>query len=80
MHTFTSRHVTFAFNGDGSGDVTIRSNEAAAEAPCKTVPVDTVVAFVAELVRRRRIAELEEMSPHELLGLERKQHKLAVQL
>lgn len=68
-HSLTGpRGTRFAFNSDGSGDAEILTR--AEQAPLQ-VPVDDLLAFVAELVRHRRIAEFEDATPEELLGLPR---------
>jgi hypothetical protein len=68
MQTFTYGGIRIHHNSDGSEDAIIvddlrRSKEL-------RVPCDSLVAFVAELVRSRRIAEIEQMTAEEVLGIE----------
>lgn len=73
MHTSKFGEVTFIHNGDYSGDVTLVVDLAARcgskQAEDFVVPNSVLVAFVAQQVRAARIAELENKSSEELLGL-----------
>lgn len=65
MHTFKHGDWTIIHHGDYSGDATIIApdkNEMA-------IPCETIRAFVAEQVRGSKIAEAEDASVAELLGL-----------
>jgi hypothetical protein len=66
MHTFHGQKHNILFNSDGSGDVRIvpSNGEPAIEVPC-----DDLVAFVGELVRRRRISQIESAPAAALVGL-----------
>lgn len=68
MHTFAADDGTvFHYNPDGSGDVRIQL-ESKVEF---TVPADDLLAFVAHLAQREKLAALEQMSPREVLGMKR---------
>lgn len=64
MHTFRSNETTFHHNNDLSGDVVIERHDKRI-----MVPAEELVEFVAEHVRRQRIADLERMDFREVLGL-----------
>jgi hypothetical protein len=67
------RGTHFIYNGDGSGDAEIVTAVEGLRPPGRVqVPVDDLVAFVGELVRQRRMAELEDATPAALLGLQGK--------
>lgn len=65
MHHLTCGQTGFNFNSDLSGDVVITKPDGSK----LEVPGRDLVDFVAEQVRRARIAEVEEMSALRLLGL-----------
>jgi hypothetical protein len=66
-HTITGpRGTRFHYNGDGSGDVELVAGEQRLR-----VPIADLLTLVAALVRAQRIAELEDASAEELLGLKR---------
>lgn len=72
MHTkeFKTSHgstVAFIHHGDYSGDVTI----VGADGRSVIVPCDLVTAFVAEIVRAKKLQALEQADAVEILGLER---------
>lgn len=66
MHHFVHDSVGFMYNSDLSGDVEICVDDVAFP-----VPGAALLAFVAEYVRRERIAEIENAEPFNLLGLAR---------
>lgn len=67
MHTFKGRSgTTFHFNGGGDGQVVIPLKKQGGEV---YVPCEDLVDFVAELVRRKRQSQLDDMSAEELFGL-----------
>ena len=65
-HTFRHQGATFIHDSDLSGDVTVRNEYTQNEVE---VSGDALLAFVADYVRRERIARLEDCGDHELLGL-----------
>jgi len=66
-HSITGPHGTkFFYNSDCSGSVELHSG-----AKRMWVPTEDLVAFVGELVRARRISELEQATADELVGMRR---------
>ncbi len=65
MHSLRFGETVFNYNSDLSGDVDIR-REGKFEV---SVPGTHLLAFVAEYVRGRAVAELEDMPAYELLGV-----------
>lgn len=68
MHTFNSAGVTVHHAGDASGDAIISD----ASGNQLTVPCAVLFKFVAEIVRSRRIARIEQLPAHAMLGLRKK--------
>jgi hypothetical protein len=66
MHTFNGKSATFHHNSDLSGPVVIVIETSATSLE---VAGEDLLAFVAEHVRRQRIASLEGSTPEQLLGL-----------
>lgn len=67
MHTFTGKKFSFHFNPDLSGDVGIQ--ETGVENSAKWVGGADIRDFIAEIIRRNKISELEKMEAHELINL-----------
>ena len=65
MHTFQGDKVTFNYNSDLSGDVTmtVRPGEHF------TVPGKDLLDFISNYVRDRYISRLEGMGTEEILGI-----------
>ncbi len=63
-HSLMCGTTMFIFHSDLSGDVIIRD----AEARELSVPGGDLMSFVADYVRRRRIAELEDAAALDILG------------
>jgi hypothetical protein len=65
-HSLCVDDVSFVYNSDLSGNVTITDNVTR-----KSLDVrgDQLLAFLADYVRRQRIESLEQMSDAEVLGL-----------
>lgn len=66
MHSFRGYTTSIHYNSDGSGDAIVHDSNTLTEV---RVPCADLVAFVAELVRAKRIAALEQASVEELIGL-----------
>lgn len=66
MHTGCYEHTVFNHNSDLSGDVIIRDLRTGTEI---NVPGADLLSFVADHVRQRRISEIAECGPEELLGI-----------
>lgn len=66
MRTFTHYDFRIHHNSDGSGDVIIVDTRGGVEL---SVSCSALVAFVAELVRERRISDIEQMTPGQILGI-----------
>ena len=66
MHSFTAQNGTvFNFNSDLSGNVIVSmDNQYRVE-----VPGDDLLEFVAEVVKDRRISDLDDSLPHEIFGI-----------
>lgn len=64
MHTFRSNKVTFIYNSDLSGDVTVQRDGKEIK-----VPGEELLEFVAERLRAMKIDTLEHMHYREVLGL-----------
>lgn len=64
MHHFMHEGTGFLSNSDLSGDVEICVGE-----ETLNVPGEALIAFVADYVRREKIAKLEQADDAELLGL-----------
>lgn len=62
---------TALHNGDFSGDVEIRQYDKNYDYASVTLPFEDLVALVAECVRDKAIAALEQADPHEILGMVR---------
>lgn len=72
MHTVEFRDarripIQFHYNEDGSGDVIISTRFPDKEI---TVPFKALLEFIATWVANRRITELEQMSPRQILGID----------
>lgn len=70
MHTFVYGGVRFHYNLDLSGDVEIREHGLPDNAWGLKIPADALLAFVAEHIRNRKIAELEKASVNKIFGIE----------
>lgn len=68
MHTFNSAGVTIHHNRDTSGNAIISD----ASGKQLTVPCAVLFKFVAEIIRSRRIARIEQLPANALLGLKKK--------
>jgi len=67
-NSFRSNGVTFISNEDLSGDVMIRLSKPDSEGhDILRVPAEAVVAFVADIVRKRKIKKLEIMPAMQVL-------------
>lgn len=55
-------------NGDFSGNVTLRRPDAPEHQ--FRIPFDCLLLLVAEAVRSKRVAELEDADPRQILGLD----------
>ena len=72
-YTFEANDTAFSYNPDGSGMVRIYSpKEEAFAAPRRVIEVPTqdILEFVAELIRRKRISKLENMSWLDIIDLD----------
>jgi hypothetical protein len=71
MHTFKTgdapHETAFHFNSDLSGDVSIRRSLGEIVSKELTIPAEHLLAFVAEFIRREKIARLEEASDMQIL-------------
>jgi hypothetical protein len=65
MHTTTIGDTTFIHNGDYSGEVLIRQGILGINVKC-----ETLISFVAEIVRAQKIRELESATGNAILGIE----------
>ncbi len=65
MHTFRGTGCRIHYNSDASGDAIIAVKDKAEVA----VPAEDLLAFVADIVRTRRIRDLEGMEWRDILGL-----------
>lgn len=69
MHSFQAvSGTTFHYNGDFSGDVTITHEHDAHNG--LTIPIGDLADFIAELIRARRISAIENLTTHDLLGID----------
>ena len=68
MHTYNYENYTFNYNSDLSGEViiydTLKPNEQI------EIEGHALVEFVAEFIKNKKIAELENATTSELLGIE----------
>lgn len=74
MHTLNYGDHGFHFNSDLSGNLTITKPIKIDDGKFNTteivsLPLIEVIEFVAELMRRNKIAEIEQMEAHEILGV-----------
>lgn len=65
MHTFETPNTTFHFNSDMSGEVELVRPDGRR----LKVPGCDLLSFVAEIVRRDRVSQLEVLSDAAVLGL-----------
>lgn len=81
-HTFRSDKVRFIANSDLSGDVTIRIPKPDVEAadPTRenffedecvsiTIPGEALISFVADLMRSKKMAKIEQLTDEEILNI-----------
>jgi hypothetical protein len=66
MHTFEGKTCFIHHNGDFSGDAIIVLEDGTQRIE---VPIEDLLAFAAEAVREKKIAQLESATTEELLGL-----------
>jgi hypothetical protein len=59
--------TTFHFNGDFRGDVTIVRYEGTSQQETMRLPIETLNVLFAEMLRRKRIAELEQMTDVQII-------------
>lgn len=70
-HTTHTTHAAFIHDGDFDGEVIIIIRGAdGAQDEQLTLDIQDLLEFVAEIVRDKRIARLEEMTPEQLLGFD----------
>lgn len=65
-HTFHGIYATFHHNSDLSGEVRIFCDTTG---NAVDVDMDDLLDFVAEIVRKKKISELEQASTERLLGI-----------
>ena len=71
MHTREIGSTLFHFNADLSGAVMIVKRDKGKSFESLEVPGEDLIRFIAEWVANQKISELEDMEPHEVLGLKR---------
>lgn len=69
MHSYQGKRVVIHHNGDYSGDVIIGKRGEIREFE---VPFEDILGLVAEYVRSRKMAQLEDVESGELFGLPEK--------
>jgi len=69
MHSFESHNVNFNFNGDFSGDLSIRIHAGTVDSVCLEIPCEAVLELVAYYVMGERISKLEQEDYREILGI-----------
>lgn len=70
MHTLeASKGTIFNFNSDFSGDVILHITEQAGTTREFEVPFDDLAELVAEYVRRKKIARLEDATDEIIFGI-----------
>lgn len=66
MHTWEHGQTVFTGNSDLSGDVIVTDKRTGAQ---MEVPGADIMSFAAMFVANRRISAIEQMQPHEVLGI-----------